>query len=200
MNSFLNTKIYTDSTTKPSRIDSLDIPIINLDNAVVYLPLGGEYRDTFKLPEIDSGITIHKGQYYLFTHNIVRTPKGFRSRNIQNQCHSYNIYPITSDAALGIINSETNYYYWEVYLNSQYHYGVSYLSIKDLYGSVYNEEIKSYMKDGDLYIDHGSSPSGLRQGITIGDYISYNKKNYQGQKLIFNKEVFRDILLSDIGI
>lgn len=184
------------------KLESLDIPIINHDNAIVVANRKADdsYVKIFKVSTITNGLTFHEGQYYWFDHNIVATPKTYSTGEI----HSYNIYPIKNSLADKIINT-LKYNCWEIMFHSYYNYGNVFLSVGSIYGaSKYKySSILTFDDEGDkMFCPYGTSPSGFKDGQTFSEFITEHIKNYpnSGSNVVINKSGMREVLLDFIGI
>lgn len=192
-----NIRLFVDKNIKSERLpNNPDIPIIDMDNAFIYDIIGEDYGKAFKLSEINSGITYYKGQYYFFDHNIIKTPKTYY--NEQGYCHSYNIFPITSDIAKKVIEDKS-VTFWELYFNCHVNYNHHYVSVRTG-GYTYTEMWKSYHSDGNLYVVYNVSPSGLKEGITIGEFFERHYKEYpnSAKGMALNQSTLRNSLLEDV--
>lgn len=194
----LDTKLYTDKSITKIKCDAPDIPIINYDNAILFLNKDDNYTKTFKVPTLSQGLISHKGDYFYFDHNIVETPSTYLSKS--NSVHSYNVYQITPDLADKIIKTKISHH-WEVHFNSFNYFGKRFTTIRRgnfiewySYSSYRNEDV--------LFLPYDVSPSDLYRmcGITIGEYLDKNRKEYpkSGHELELNISVWRNNRLESI--
>lgn len=202
---FYNTLIEASKSLKEAKLDKpLDIPIISEDNAFVMLVKNDDYSKSFRIPTLYSGLTKHNGQYYWFSHNIVKCPKN--TYGVSN--HSYDIFPIPEAVANKILNKE-NIGHCEITFSSFYYYGEYYTSVKR--GGYYENYIyRSKLSSGCLTIPYNCSPTDLlsvKQNFApvtekIGEYlINYNKKFPLGiyyEKLTYNIDIIRNNKLNEI--
>lgn len=165
-----------------------DIPIINMDNALLYKLKNDSSR-------IDCGLTLHNGQYYYFDIDIVST-KHYRYRS--GDQYSYKIRPVTNDIANRMMNGEF-VQHWEIVLSAFFYYGNTWLTYNIGAGNVYSFEFLSTMDRG-LVIPIGLSPgSGYKKGMTIGDFLDDNRKVYPEKfDFIINRTVYRDFIIDNI--
>ena len=205
MTDFHNTLIESSKSLKESKLDKLDIPIISEDNAFVIIFDNNDYCKTFKISPIKSGLTKHNGQYYWFDHNILKCPK---TNYTGYENHSYDIYPITEELAIKILNKEY-VSYSEIKLSSFYYYGEFYTSVKR---GGYSENFitKSKLSSGCLTIPYNCSPSDLKsvknnlESVTekIGEYLTKHKREYPKgiyhSTLTYNTDIIREYKLNEI--
>ena len=192
----LDTKLYTDKSITKIKCDVPDIPIINYDNAILFLDKDDDYTRNFKTPTLNKGLINYKGDYFYFSHNIIETPKSY----LPNSIHSYDVHRITSDLADKIIKSK-NANYWEVYFNCFNYFGTRFTTIRR--GNFIEwYSYSSYRNEDGLVLPHGVSPYGLSEmnGITIGEYLNKNRKEYpkNRQELELNISVWRNNKLESI--
>ena len=192
----LDTKIYTDKSLKQVKCDNLNIPIINQENAILYKHKDDDYTKRFNIPTIYSGLTFYEGKYFYFEHNIVQTPNFWCSS--PNSVHAYDIHQITKDLGEDMIKSKKAFR-WKIRFNSLFNFGEYFTSIRrGSYLETYKYE--SRKSDGELIIPYSTSPSGIKPGITIGDFLKNHTKEYPNgyTELTINRGTLRDILISEI--
>ena len=201
--SFENCKIYRTSEktmrgdTDKISLKSLDIPLINFDNAILYVERDGSYRRTFNISILNDGLMSHEGQYYWFEHNIVACPRGYLS---SSQTHSYDIYPIREDLANRIIKDKKAFKL-EIHLHCLYYYGEQYLSSgTENYSQKYKYVANvTHGDDGDsILIPFSRSSSKMSDGITIGKLLSDTRVDHPHTDISLkeNKSVIRESLLN----
>lgn len=201
-----NTPVYCNKNYVENKLDSINIPIIDYSNAIVYTKMDGSYQKTFELKtDIDSGITCHNGNYYYFSHDIVRTPTRGKRRGYD--VVSYNIRQITNDIALQVINNIINkfdpnryFHHWEFVFNNWYYFQseISYVSASN-YGDNLPKiiEMKAELINGNLHIPYNHSPSKYIDGVTIGEFLSSTWKP-KNELFCIDKDTLRNIILENI--
>lgn len=184
-------------------VELFDIPIINLDNALLRFEKDNDYRKIFRTPLINAGITFHNDKYYFFDHNIVETPKSF----VKVDVHAYNIYQISPNSVIKILKNfihdgiECVYKYnsWELIFDNWINYNINYTHTKkDNY-----IDIKYYttkIVDDYLISCYDRSPADYlrslrKENIPIEDFLESCESN---NKFILNKNLYRKIILKSL--
>jgi len=186
----LNCKLYRLRNLPKIEID-LDIPVISMDNAIVFDCQEMDYQSIFNLGPIQSGLMLYKGRYYYFLHDIINTPKSYGRRTKTN--HSYNIYPILDVTAQEIIECK-KVNRWKVQFEAFYYFGEYYLSIgSDDYNKFY--KYISFLTGRGLFMPYPISPSEMEDGVTIGKFMEDHLLKHRFTGLQLNMSVWRDIKL-----
>lgn len=194
----LDTKLYIDKSLTKIKCDDPDIPIIDHDNAILFLDKDDDYKKNFKIPTLNQGLINYKEDYFYFSHNIIETPRTYLSN--PNSVHSYDVYQITPDLADKIIQTKIALH-CEVYFNCFNYFGKRFTTIRR--GNFIEWYFYSSYKNGDgLVLPYNVSPSDLNrmEGITIGEYLNKHKKQYpkSGYGLELNILVWRNNKLESL--
>lgn len=186
---FLDTLLYIDKIDE-IKCDVPDIPIINMDNALVYILEGGTNI-------ISYGLIFHKDQYYFFDRDVISI-KGSYRYNMRDQ-FSYRVRPITSELGEKMVNDQY-VQHWELVLSAFFYYGKTWLIYNNGVAGIKSFEYLSKMDRG-LVIPRSLSPAvGYVSGMTIGEFLLKNKMDYSNNKsrFIINIPVHREHLLNKI--
>lgn len=188
-------KLYLSKSdiSNKEKIDKIDIPIINKDNAIFYELHSPHYSKGYNLAHIYCGIILHKFQYYFFTFKSI----GDIVYMYDDPILSYNIYPISSEIIREIFNNGGKYLNLNLRFHSYVNYGISYEYNK--YGNT--KEIYKYTyktKGNFLEMPTMEIPISYIATQTIQDYINNHISFYGLNKFIFDKNMYRDSLLENI--
>lgn len=201
---FRNIQILVGQDNK-EKIDHFIQPISG-SNALYFSKFSDrdDYRKTFNLTEIQSGITFQDGQFYYFEHSILDTPKTYHK---SGGAYAYFVYPIDEYLKNRIISGESNH--WEILLYSGYKYQKKYLIVGNINSKFADQYIiRCHLKDSGLYYPYGNLPADildtrtkcLKKNITIGEFLNKHIIEYPNSRinLTINKENLRDLALSKI--
>lgn len=176
----------------------VDLPRINMDNAILYFnrDITNKYYNSLNIDPIHSGLVLYKSQYYYFNYDILGASN--RTKVNDSPCFSYSIYLLKDDYAKELINTrQANY--WELIFHSFFNFSKTYLSV-GIGDYVTNYISESRIENDTLIIPYEKSPSSLRDKCLISEYLDQHRKDYPKSliKMDINTPLLRDMLLSEL--
>jgi hypothetical protein len=179
-----------------TKSDQIDCPLITYNNAIVYDLQSKDYQKSFKVPDIREGLILDNGKYFFFFHNfhnIVSTP---HSNYVGVPLRSWDIYQITTELAAKIIVDE-KVHKWDVVFDTWINVGHFYNYVsKGKYIDI--KKYPTYIVGDTLYGPYGFKPSEMGDGENIEKFLYKNKLKYNGQTLLLNKTLMRDMIIESL--